>query len=106
MSALLEDTSLQALDFALLCEIRVAHTVVHRRRHGISRRVVESVDEPCGKPAAGWLRCRSCGRAQLSCCDHVDEVHAHPWMACHCGAVGPGAEQFPFEPLPPVRSAS
>lgn len=89
--------TLQDLDFELVCQVRI----VSVERGWFNRWRATHTEDPCGEPATGWLVCRGCGFAYLSCSEHARSVLMDDLMQCsRCGIHGPGAEILRFEPLP------
>lgn len=90
-----EVESIEHLDFEQGCEMRVQQMI---RVLGVW--VCGPVSRPCGRPAVGIIRCRSCKVFGLTCEPHRAEALAPRQMVCtSCGAEGPGPEIYAFEPL-------
>lgn len=91
-----EVESIEHLDFATPCEIRIQNVVVI---FGFPV-LAGPREEPCEHPAVGVLRCQGCGVFQVACERHRDWVLAHRHVQCQsCGWEGAGLTVYAFEPL-------
>lgn len=87
--------SIEHLDFATPCEIRV-QTVLQLFGFAFPG----PLEAPCEHPAIGVLRCQGCAAFQVCCERHRDYVLTHPHVGCHrCDREGAGLTVYAFEPL-------
>lgn len=81
-----EQTSVDHLDFDVVCQVRVVPMV---RILGTILPIGRTSKE-CGDPAVAFITCRTCGKGAGVCRAHLETVAAAPAVGCPpCGATGP-----------------